>query len=547
MVLATRASSSASPKRVRRAPILPDFELEQLPRSAIRKKPRPKVPREKKKKTATKKVVEIDEEEEKEELDAVMRGLVSDFDAAAQSEKGDPLRPVELFDTDGMGMTMPQFDPDLEPRTVGPWTPAEDAVLMSAVQENGAKHWSTIAKRLPGRIGKQCRERWHNHLNPGITKCHWTHEEDMTIQMGVIELGHKWSEIAQRLPGRTDNAVKNRYNTRIRKMGGPTVLKKAEPRISDEDFMHELMRRNVLAEEAKAPGRFSPNQIESLAAGNTGIVDTPGCHWSKHEHAQLENAIPLGAPLHEIDWAAVSRAVPARNAQSCRRHWLKYLRGDWKPLPFQAREPEPEPVLAPWTDADPTEGVDVEAMVESMTTQEPLLAEYVNHPDLELLAIETYSEGSCDATWSSSSVLVVGKPGLSFRFDTPGTTAPPVAPPENKGSGIDSEPQLETAALAKWMKQKHLEDEQASKERMEKHREMWNAMVEKTREAKKKKNDQTTTTTLPLKKMNTYFHAVKPQVPPSQASLKEQPWLRALDALAPAAPPLVAFAVPVQA
>jgi hypothetical protein len=212
-------------------------------------------------------------------------------------------------------------------------------------------------------------------------------------------------------------------------------------------------------------------------------------------------------------------------------------------------------VLAPWTDADPTEGVDVEAMVESMTTQEPLLAEYVNHPDLELLAIETYSEGSCDATWSSSSVLVVGKPGLSFRFHTPGITPPPpVSPPENQGSTIEPEPQLQTAALSKWMKQKGVEEKKAAKERMEKHQEKWAAMVEKTRKANKEKtNDQTTMTTtttttmtLPLKKMNTYFHAVKPQVPLNPAGSKEA-WVRTLDVLAAAPPPLVAFAVPVQA
>lgn len=52
---------------------------------------------------------------------------------------------------------------------------------MKLVLEYGAKNWSFIAKSLPGRIGKQCRQRWHNHLNPDIRKERWTEEEDEAI------------------------------------------------------------------------------------------------------------------------------------------------------------------------------------------------------------------------------------------------------------------------------------------------------------------------------------------------------------------------------
>ena len=52
----------------------------------------------------------------------------------------------------------------------GPWTPEEDAKVVQLVNEYGPKKWSLIAAHLPGRIGKQCRERWHNHLNPHIRK-----------------------------------------------------------------------------------------------------------------------------------------------------------------------------------------------------------------------------------------------------------------------------------------------------------------------------------------------------------------------------------------
>lgn len=64
---------------------------------------------------------------------------------------------------------------------LGMWTKEEDDKLKSLVQVYGPKNWSLIAKHFEGRIGKQCRERWHNHLNPDIKKEKWSEEEDSTL------------------------------------------------------------------------------------------------------------------------------------------------------------------------------------------------------------------------------------------------------------------------------------------------------------------------------------------------------------------------------
>jgi hypothetical protein len=102
-----------------------------------------------------------------------------------------------------------------------PFSAEEDRVIRDYIQVNGARNWNLIAAQLRTRTPKQCRERWHNHLDPAIDRGQWTEEEDRILADRQAQFGNRWAEIARYLPGRTDTLVKNRWNTWV-KLNGPS-------------------------------------------------------------------------------------------------------------------------------------------------------------------------------------------------------------------------------------------------------------------------------------------------------------------------------------
>lgn len=99
----------------------------------------------------------------------------------------------------------------------GPWREEEDGKLRLWVQSYGPRDWAKCAVEITGRNGKQCRERWSNALDPALTRGQWTEAEDSTIFDLYCREGPRWSSIAAHLPGRSENAIKNRFYSNLRK------------------------------------------------------------------------------------------------------------------------------------------------------------------------------------------------------------------------------------------------------------------------------------------------------------------------------------------
>ncbi|CAI5948301.1 unnamed protein product [Closterium sp. NIES-64] len=180
----------------------------------------------------------------------------------------------------------------------GPWTREEDELLVKAIKEHGEGNWSAIPKKAGLiRCGKSCRLRWANYLRPDLKRGAFSAEEEALIVRLHKEMGNRWAKIALELPGRTDNDIKNHWNTRIKKKlreSGidPETHLPLATRLADGMALHAIKRPLPATTMPMASAYpLPPSKKQCLEPSATAAV--PACAISP-PHAQAQ--APLCPP-----------------------------------------------------------------------------------------------------------------------------------------------------------------------------------------------------------------------------------------------------------
>ncbi|RYQ89395.1 hypothetical protein Ahy_B09g096065 isoform A [Arachis hypogaea] len=176
----------------------------------------------------------------------------------------------------------------------GPWTVDEDAILTNYISTHGEGHWNSVARSAGlKRSGKSCRLRWLNYLRPDVRRGNITLQEQILILDLHFRWGNRWSKIAQHLPGRTDNEIKNYWRTRVIKQA--KQLKCDVNSKQFRDALRYVWMPRLLERLHPAPQKLSSDsgpllcakQSNCLSDSSSGQSASVGNQWSSFNNQLL--------------------------------------------------------------------------------------------------------------------------------------------------------------------------------------------------------------------------------------------------------------------
>ncbi|XP_030540925.1 transcription factor MYB4-like isoform X2 [Rhodamnia argentea] len=171
----------------------------------------------------------------------------------------------------------------------GPWTPREDSLLVNYIQAHGEGHWRSLPKKAGLlRCGKSCRLRWMNYLRPDIKRGNITPDEDDLIIRLHSLLGNRWSLIAGRLPGRTDNEIKNYWNTHLSKR----LLRSQDTHLTHRSPGSNKRRKATAKSAKESAKKLKHGNKKSPGKASVEAMERPKVHLPKAIRVTTSFSLP---------------------------------------------------------------------------------------------------------------------------------------------------------------------------------------------------------------------------------------------------------------